>query len=135
MKEIRKKCPWDSVQTHESLRICLENETKEVLDGISILGSTGDGENLCEELGDLLMQIVLHSIIAEEEGLFTIDDVIAYSSSKMQFRHPKIFCPEDKEAVSMSWDELKKKERILRGKWGNNGRNPQKEQKNLDNIR
>ncbi len=135
MREIREKCPWDSVQTHESLRTCLKNETEEVMEGISLLNRTGDGENLCEELGDLLMQVVLHSLIAEEEGLFTIDDVISYSASKMQFRHPGIFCPEDKEAVSMTWDELKKKEHILRGKWVNNGRNPQKEQKNLDNTR
>ena len=91
VRELRKKCPWDSVQTHTSLRTCLENESREVLDGISILEETGDGANLCEELGDVLLQIVLHSIIAQEEGLFTVEDVISGISRKMKFRHPKIF--------------------------------------------
>lgn len=116
VRELRKKCPWDSVQTHQSLCTCLENETQEVLEGISILEKTGDGENLCEELGDLLLQIVLHSVIAQEEGLFTVEDVILGISSKMKFRHPKIFRPEDKEAAAMTWDELKREEHILRKK-------------------
>lgn len=116
--ELRKKCPWDSVQTHESLKSCLKNETEEVLEGIDILSREGSGENLCEELGDLLMQVVLHSMIAEEEGLFTLDDVISGISSKMRFRHPKIFSPEDKEAASLSWDELKQREKKLRRKTG-----------------
>lgn len=116
--ELRKKCPWDSVQTHESLKSCLKNETEEVLEGIDILSREGSGENLCEELGDLLMQVVLHSMIAEEEGLFTLDDVISGISSKMRFRHPKIFSPEDKEAASLTWDELKQREKKLRRKTG-----------------
>lgn len=112
--ELRKKCPWDSVQTHESLKVCLKNETEEVLEGIDILEREGSGDNLCEELGDLLMQVVLHSIIAEEEGLFTLDDVISGISSKMRYRHPKIFSPEDKEAAELSWEELKQREKALR---------------------
>lgn len=110
VRRLRRECPWDSVQTHGSLEICLKNEAQEVLDGISLLEETGNGDNLCEELGDLLMQVVLHSVIAEEEGLFTIEDVISGISSKMRFRHPKIFSPEDKEAASLSWEELKKRE-------------------------
>ena len=68
-------------------------------------------QNLCEELGDVLFQVALHSVIAEEEGLFTIKDVISGVESKMKFRHPKIFSPDDAEAVSLSWDELKAREK------------------------
>ena len=91
--EIREKCPWDSVQTHESLKKYLVEESQEVLDGIDRLNETGDSDNLCEELGDVLFQVVLHSLIAQEEGIFTIEDVISGVTDKMQFRHPKIFAP------------------------------------------
>lgn len=111
VRELRTKCPWDSIQTHESLKSCLENETREVLEGIDILSRDSDGRNLCEELGDLLLQVVLHSIIAQEEGLFTLDDVILGITDKMRCRHPKIFSPEDKEAASLSWEELKRREK------------------------
>ena len=111
VRELREKCPWDSVQTHESLKSCLENETEEVLEGIDILSRENDGRNLCEELGDLLLQVVLHSIIAQEEGLFTLDDVILGITDKMRYRHPKIFSPDDKEAASLSWEELKRREK------------------------
>ncbi len=114
VKRIRRECPWDSVQTHESLKPCLINEANEVLDGIDLLDRTNDSENLCEELGDLLFQVALHSVIAQEEGLFTIEDVIDGISSKMKFRHPKIFSPEDKEAALLSWEELKKREKEMK---------------------
>lgn len=116
VREVRKNCPWDKVQTHESLKPYLVNETNELLEGIDRLKEKNDSENLCEELGDVLFQVALHSVIAEEEGLFTIEDVISGISSKMQFRHPKIFSPEDKEVVNLSWDELKKKEKEQRSK-------------------
>lgn len=111
---LREKCPWDSIQTHESLKTCLVNETQEVLESVDILEKEGCGDNLCEELGDLLLQVVLNSVIAREEGLFTIEDVIDGISKKMKFRHPGIFCPEDKELNSLSWEELKDRERKLR---------------------
>lgn len=111
VRELRQKCPWDSVQTHESLKPYLMEESQEVLEGIDRLNAEGDSQNLCEELGDVLFQVVLHSVIAEEEGLFTIEDVISGVESKMKFRHPKIFSPEDTEAVSLSWEELKARER------------------------
>lgn len=111
VREIRKNCPWDKVQTHESLKPYLVNETNELLEGIDRLKEKNDSENLCEELGDVLFQVALHSVIAEEEGLFTIEDVISGISSKMQFRHPKIFSPENKEVVNLSWDELKKRKK------------------------
>ena len=111
VRKIRRNCPWDSVQTHESLRECLVNETEEVLEGIDLFRETGDSGNFCEELGDLLMLVILQSEIAREEGIFTLDDVISGVADKMIFRHPKIFSPEDKEACSLSWEELKKREK------------------------
>lgn len=114
VREIRKNCPWDQVQTHESLKSCLVNETQELLEGIDRLTTKNDSENLCEELGDVLFQVALHSVIAQEEGLFDIEDVISGISSKMRFRHPKIFSPNDREAASLSWEELKKREREQR---------------------
>ena len=113
VREIREKCPWDSVQTHESLKKYLLEESNEVLEGIDCLAQKGDSANLCEELGDVLFQVALHSVIAEEEGIFTIEDVIQGVSSKMKFRHPKIFAPEDSSLVDLSWEELKKIEKSV----------------------
>lgn len=119
IRQIRERCPWDSVQTHESLKTYFRNETEEVLEGIEILTRDGSSDNLCEELGDLLMLIVLDSLIAQEENLFTLDDVISGISAKMKFRHPRIFSPEDQEAAQLSWNELKKREKELRKSSGN----------------
>ena len=80
-------CPWDRRQTHESLIPCLKEETGEVIDAIR----NQDMENLCEELGDLLFQVMSHSQIAQEKGYFTIDDVIDGISAKMIRRHPNVF--------------------------------------------
>ena len=111
--KIRRNCPWDSVQTHESLKKYLLEESNEVLEGIDCLAQKGDSANLCEELGDVLFQVALHSVIAEEEGIFTIEDVIQGVSSKMKFRHPKIFAPEDSSLADLSWEELKKIEKSV----------------------
>lgn len=113
VREIREECPWDSVQTHESLKKYLLEESNEVLEGIDCLAQKGDSANLCEELGDVLFQVALHSVIAEEEGIFTIEDVIQGVSSKMKFRHPKIFAPEDSSLTDLSWEELKKIEKSV----------------------
>ena len=113
---LRRECPWDSVQTHRSLNTCLSNETQEVLEGVALLEKERDGENLCEELGDLLLLILLHSEIAKEEGMFTLEDVITGIAEKMRFRHPRIFTPDDKEAVSLTWSQLKEREHELRKK-------------------
>lgn len=113
VRRIRKDCPWDSVQTHESLKPYLQEETEEVLEGIDRLLEKNDPGNLCEELGDVLFQIVLHSVIAEEEGFFTLTDVVQGIMDKMKYRHPKIFSPEDKEAALLSWEELKRREKTL----------------------
>jgi len=84
-------CPWDKVQTHASLKGGCIEEAAEVVGGINILEATGDPENLKEELGDLLLQIVMQARIAEEEGLFTMDDVIQGITEKMIRRHPHVF--------------------------------------------
>lgn len=107
-------CPWDRAQTHASLkRTCIE-EAAEVICGINILERTGDPDNLKEELGDLLMQVVMHARIAEEEGLFTMDDVIQSITDKMIRRHPHVFGngegPGD-DGSQANWDEIKKQEK------------------------
>ncbi len=73
----------------------------------------GDGDNLCEELGDLLLQVVLHSVIAQEEGLFTIEDVITGICAKMKYRHPRILRRKMKRQ-QRSWEELKRLEKEKR---------------------
>ncbi len=93
VRKLRSKdgCPWDRVQTHESLKSeCIE-EAAEVIGGINILTATGDPANLKEELGDLLLQVVFHAQLAQEEGLFTFDDVAQAAAEKMIRRHPNIF--------------------------------------------
>ena len=77
-------CPWDRKQTHESLKPCLKEESEEVFASID----NHDMENLCEELGDVLFQVLMHSRIAEENGAFTMDDVINGLCEKMVRRHP-----------------------------------------------
>ena len=103
-------CPWDREQTHESLVPYLIEETYEVVDAIT----KRDYENLREELGDLLLQVVFHSQIASEEGKFTIDDVVDGICKKLIFRHPHVFGDRDdiktSEDVLEKWEEFKKKE-------------------------
>ena len=107
-------CPWDREQTHATLKAACIEEAAEVVCGINVLEETGNPENLKEELGDLLLQIVMHAQIAEEEGLFTIDDVIRNVTEKMIRRHPHVFgtAKADTSAeVLKAWDEIKKKEK------------------------
>lgn len=107
-------CPWDREQTHSSLKAPCIEEAAEVLCGINILEQTGDPENLKEELGDLLLQIVMHARIAEEEGLFTMDDVIRTVTEKMIRRHPHVFGEEHistSGAVLDRWEEIKNQEK------------------------
>ena len=84
-------CPWDREQTHTSLKPCVMEEAAELVCAIRIYDQTGNSENMQEELGDLLLQVVMHSQIAQEEGLFTIEDVINTVSEKMIRRHPHVF--------------------------------------------
>ena len=107
-------CPWDRQQTHESLKPeCIE-EAAEVIAGINILNTTGDAENLKEELGDLLLQVMFHAVIAEEEGLFSFDDVASVVSEKMIRRHPHVFAGvtyDSKEEQHAAWESIKKQEK------------------------
>jgi tetrapyrrole methylase family protein / MazG family protein len=100
-------CEWDRAQTHESLRQYLIEEAHEVLDAIH----RRDPSALREELGDLLLQILFHARIAQEEGTFTISDVIAAITEKMIRRHPHVFADATAEtpvAVSEQWDRIKR---------------------------
>lgn len=120
LKEIVRKlraedgCPWDKVQTHMSLKPTVIEEAAEVICGINILDQTGDADNLREELGDLLLQVMFHAVIAEEEGLFTFEDVAKTVSDKMERRHPHVFAGVDfasDEERHKAWEEIKKAEK------------------------
>ncbi len=107
-------CPWDREQTHDSLRPCMMEEAAEFVSSIRIFHESGSAENMREELGDILLQVVMHSVIAREEGLFTLEDVVDEVSEKMVRRHPHIFGTtqvNSSEKVLQNWDEIKKKEK------------------------
>ena len=107
-------CPWDREQTHDSLRPCMMEEAAELLASIRIYNETGNAENMREELGDVLLQVVMHAQIASEEGLFTMEDVIDEVSRKMVRRHPHVFgtgSADTSADVLMNWEEIKKEEK------------------------
>lgn len=107
-------CPWDREQTHESMRPCMLEEAYEFLSSVRIWEETGSADNMCEELGDLLLQIVMHGEIAKEEGLFTMEDVVDEISRKMVRRHPHVFGTTHVDGVTdvlNNWDDIKKKEK------------------------
>jgi len=107
-------CPWDREQTHQSLRRNLLEETYEVLDAIH----AEDVNALREELGDLLLQIVLHSQIAVEDGEFSLSDVIASIDAKIKRRHPHVFGDIQVSGVGdvvANWEAIKKGERTENG--------------------
>ncbi|MBQ8038784.1 MAG: MazG family protein [Lachnospiraceae bacterium] len=113
-------CPWDKEQTHNSLKPCMTEEAAELLAAIRIYDTTGNYENMREELGDILLQVVMHSRIASEEGLFSIDDVITEVSEKMIRRHPHVFGTvkaDTSDEVLSNWDDIKKKEKESQS-WG-----------------
>jgi tetrapyrrole methylase family protein / MazG family protein len=112
-------CPWDREQDHQSLRPHLLEEAYEVLEALD----TGDPEALAEELGDLLLQIVLHAQIANEYGEFRMADVFSKINQKLISRHPHVFGDlkvADAESVVVNWERLKAEERE-RGKKPENG--------------
>ena len=84
-------CPWDRKQTHGSMRICVLEEAAETVDAIGLLEREQNPDGLREELGDLLLQVMLQSRLAEEEGYFTVEDVVEDISRKMIRRHPHVF--------------------------------------------
>ncbi|AGC67281.1 MazG family protein [Thermoclostridium stercorarium subsp. stercorarium DSM 8532] len=112
MKKLRSPdgCPWDREQTHESLKEYFIEETYEVLEAIDLKSP----EKLCEELGDVLLQVIFHATIAEENGQFTIYDVVDGISRKMVHRHQHVFGKEHAETaadVLNLWDKIKKEEK------------------------
>ena len=112
-------CPWDREQTYESLAQYLLEEAHEAFDAIYEADETGDTTNLREELGDVLLQVVFHSTIAQEKGDFTIDEVVSGVTNKLILRHPHVFGDKKLETASdvlNNWDELKKSERAASGK-------------------
>lgn len=107
-------CPWDREQTHMSLRPCMMEEAAEAVAGIRIYDKTGNYENLREELGDVLLQVVMHAQIAKEEGIFTMEDVVNEAAEKMVRRHPHVFgnvVVDGSGQVLENWEEIKKKEK------------------------
>ncbi len=103
-------CPWDRKQTHESLRPYIIEETYEVVDAID----RGNMHKLCEEMGDLLLQIVLHARIAAENGFFDLKDVVKAITAKMIRRHPHVFGGlevEEAAEVVANWERIKREER------------------------
>jgi MazG family protein len=118
VRKLRRECPWDREQTHRSIRHNLIEEAYEAVEAID----RGDFNELKKELGDLLLHVVLHSIMAEEEGKFSIDDVIDLIKKKLIYRHPHIFGDvriDSAEKVKQNWEKLKqaenKRESIMDG--------------------
>jgi len=110
-------CPWDREQTHESLRIYMIEETYEVLEALD----AGDLGKFCNELGDLLLQIVFHAQIAKEHGEFDMGDVTTEICRKLISRHTHIFGDaraDTPEQVVENWEAIKKKEKQLKSQTG-----------------
>ena len=105
-------CPWDMEQTHESLKENLIEEAYEVIDAIE----NDDIENLVEELGDLIYQVLLHSEIGVDEGTFNVYDVSTILCKKLIYRHPKVFlekCVDNSDKLLYNWDRLKNEARDI----------------------
>ena len=106
---LRRECPWDREQTHASIAPLLVEEAYEVKESVE----SGDDTELKKELGDILLHSVMHSVIAEERGAFSFDDVVRTISVKLVHRHPHVFGDvrvENPAEVSRNWEQLKMKE-------------------------
>src|SRR5208282_1854990 len=100
-------CPWDREQTHASLRAGAIEEVYEMVEAID----SGDDRHFKEELGDLLLQVIMHAQIAGEEGRFDLEGIAAEVAEKLVRRHPHVFGETrlaDSEAVLKQWDEIKR---------------------------
>jgi XTP/dITP diphosphohydrolase/tetrapyrrole methylase family protein/MazG family protein len=109
VKQLRRDCPWDRAQTHESVKHLLIEEAYEVVEAVD----TEDWDALAEELGDVFLHVLFHSVIAEQAGRFTLSDVIEAETDKLVRRHPHVFGDEaadDPDAVAASWEEIKQQE-------------------------
>ncbi len=110
MDELREKCPWDRKQTIESLRPLTIEETFELSDAIT----KNDYHNISKELGDILLHIIFYAKIGEEQGRFSMVDVIEELSNKLIYRHPHVFSDakvKDAGDVIANWEQLKTKEK------------------------
>jgi XTP/dITP diphosphohydrolase len=110
MRRLRRECDWKAGQTHRSLVRYLLEETHETVEAIE----SGDADHLREELGDLLLQVVFHAVIAEEAGEFTLDDVAGDITSKMRRRNPHVFgdvAVSGAQAVNELWESVKAAEK------------------------
>ena len=106
-------CPWDIVQTFETIKPYTIEEAYEVADAIE----RNDLDDLCDELGDLLLQVVFHARMAEEAGAFAFGDVVEAITAKMIRRHPHVFAvsgAETADDVKLQWDDIKRQEKELR---------------------
>ena len=116
MRRLRAECPWKQEQTHRSLTRYLLEETYETLEAIDDGDRTGDWSHLREELGDLLLQVVFHAVIAEQAGEFDLDDVARDITEKMRRRNPHVYGPEagspaDAATVTEVWEAIKATEK------------------------
>ena len=110
VKQLRRDCPWDREQTHESVKHLLIEEAYEVVEAID----EEDWDALKKELGDIFLHVLFHSNIAEEKGAFTLKDVIEAETEKLVRRHPHVFGDtdaSDSEAVAKNWEQIKMEER------------------------
>jgi MazG family protein len=103
MRDLRKRCDWDAEQTHDSLRPYLIEEAHELDDALK----GGDDGQIREELGDLLLQVLFHSVIAEERGAFGMRDVATALVTKMRARHPHLYG----DGAKVPWERLKARKR------------------------
>jgi XTP/dITP diphosphohydrolase/tetrapyrrole methylase family protein/MazG family protein len=106
MVRLRAECPWDREQTHQSLARCLIDETSELLETID----QEDLPHMREELGDVLIQVIFHALLAEEAGHFNFDDVARDINAKLVRRHPHVFGPQrldTSDQVVVQWDQIK----------------------------
>ena len=119
MRRLRDECPWDQKQTHASLIRYLVEETYELVEALGFLGESAEDDAAAyaeveDELGDVLLQVLFHAVIAEDAGAFSIDDVAHTLRTKMVRRHPHVFADveaADAEAVKRNWDQIKQDER------------------------
>lgn len=118
MRRLRTECAWKAGQTHESLVPFLREESEELVEAIE----SGDVDHVREELGDVLLQVVFHAVIAEQAGEFTLDDVARGITEKMRRRNPHVFDPAsigrspddpplDAVAIDELWEQIKRHER------------------------
>jgi nucleoside triphosphate diphosphatase len=106
VRRVRKECPWDREQTHQSIRHSLLEETYEVIEAID----QNDSEELRKELGDLLLHVALHSVMAEEQRVFSITDVVNGEAEKLVRRHPHVFgtaTAGSADEVKANWERIK----------------------------